>query len=60
MPVSNTTPCPHCQSLAIWLERLSQGEQVDYYRCATCSYVWNIPKSKSTPVTTVSMPATSK
>ena len=52
-----TCPCPHCQGLSVWLEDLSLDAYVDYYRCFTCAYVWNVPKDKCEPITEVTVKA---
>ena len=37
--------CPNCDALdADWLEWLSQGNWVDYYRCSLCRHVWTVGK----------------
>ena len=37
--------CPSCDATNVdWLEWLSQGSWVDYYRCPLCRHVWTVGK----------------
>ena len=37
--------CPNCDATDVdWLEWLSQGNWVDYYRCPLCRHVWTVGK----------------
>ena len=37
--------CPNCSAgRGRWLEGSSKEAYVDYFRCASCGHVWNVPK----------------
>jgi transposase-like protein len=39
--------CPACRSKHVqWLPGPSEDAEVDYYRCADCGHVWNVPKDR--------------
>ena len=41
----STRPCPHCQQpRPIHLPHSSAKASVDYFRCATCGYVFAVEK----------------
>jgi hypothetical protein len=42
-------PCPNCDTPGTWLEASSRIAQVDYYRCASCTHTWWVPKHHCEP-----------
>jgi hypothetical protein len=51
-------PCPKCSCGGRWLEYISAGSQVDYYRCE-CSHVWTVSEDARHQQRGVTVPAES-
>jgi hypothetical protein len=55
VPEAKSCPCPQCQADGVWLESLSRDAHVDYYRCALCAHIWNVPKDNCEPTQDVTV-----
>lgn len=50
--MSAPSQCPNCSSVHIKsLAGLLLSKTEDYYRCAVCDHVWQVPRGKDGPAT---------
>lgn len=57
---SSRSVCPFCcHSVVKFLQTASDLAYVDYFMCAKCLQIWNVPKGQDRPVHRVTVPTAS-